>query len=322
MYAFPSAFQNKYWPPLGKWLALLCALLLCIYGIEVYQFTVVVDTFVRCLAVENRNGVTFSLLALIIYVGMGGTKRLSNVCTVVMPVMILLYVGVCLWILLSHFSQLPHLLWLILRSAFCGHAPLGGFIGSTLLMAIQQGVAQGVYSSDIAVGFDSVLHSESRATDPRRQACVAIIASLTDTVMCTCSFVVVLLSDLWQEGAALSASDCILKAFEAHFKWGPHFLSIIIFLAGLTTIQAYFVVGLKSASYLNPKWGKSVYFVVGILNLWTFSHCQQSHVLTLMRLASGLLILVNLICLFRLRNQVYYDLDGVFKKMEEGPDRT
>jgi AGCS family alanine or glycine:cation symporter len=212
------------------------------------------------------------------------------------------------------------LLWVILRSAFRGHAPIGGFVGSTLLVAIQQGVAQGVYSSDIAVGFDSVLHSESRATDPRRQACVTIMASLTDTLMCTCSFVVVLLSGLWQEGAALSSSDCILKAFETHFKWGPHFLSIIIFLAGLTTIQAYFVVGLKSASYLNSKWGKPIYFVVGILNLWIFSHCQQSHVLTLMRLASGLLIWVNLMCLFRLRNQVYYDLDGVFKKTEKGSD--
>ncbi len=314
MHAFPTAFRLKYWPSLGAILATIAGLLLCFYGIEIYQFTVITDTFMRCFSIEKREWITAILLGIIIYIGLGGTKRLSNVCSAVMPLMILFYVTICGWVFLTHFREIPATIGLILKSAFSGHAPLGGFVGSTILMVIQQGIAQGVYSSDIAVGFDSVLQSESRATDPRQQACVAVLGTITDAIICTCSFGVVLLSGFWKEGIGLSASDCVLKAFESYFKYGPYFLSLTIFLAGFTTIQAYFVVGLKSASFLSARWGKPVYFLVAAFNFWVFSYYEQTHILTLMRLASGLLILINLSCLFRLRKEVYYNLDGVFEK--------
>jgi AGCS family alanine or glycine:cation symporter len=148
--------------------------------------------------------------------------------------------------------------------------------------------------------------------DPRQQACIAVVGIVADALICTCSFGVALLSGLWLDHLNLSGSDYILHAFESYFKNGTYFLSLIIFLAGFTTIQAYFVVGMKSASYLSARWGRCVYMTLGIVSFWIFSFYDQARVLTVMRLASGLLVLINLTCLFRLRRQVTYDLDGIF----------
>lgn len=310
VHAYPSAFR---WPWLSRLLVLVCAVLLCFYGIEIYQFTVITDTFVQCFPFVQKEWITAGFLGLIFYVGMGGIRRLSMWSSTLMPLLIIFYTLLCCIIVLLNFKQLPHLLFDFVKSAFVGYAPLGGFAGSTILLGMHQGFARGVYSSDIAIGFDSILHGESRVNDPRKQACIAVLGTLMDAFVCSCTFVVVYLGGFWRDSNVLSASDCILKTFSHYFSLGPYFLSAVIFLAGFTTIQAYFVVGLKMATFLSQKWGKRAYFLLAAFNFSFFSYYDQSKVLTLMMLAAGFLISINISCILLLRKQIYFNLDGCFK---------
>ena len=71
-----------------------------------------------------------------------------------------------LWVLGSHLNDLPAILWMVIKSAFTGHAALGGFTGSTMMLAIQNGMAGASYSADIGIGYDSIIPSESKTFIP------------------------------------------------------------------------------------------------------------------------------------------------------------
>lgn len=303
-YCIPHAFKGK----LGSILATLSAILLCIYGVEVFQFTVIADTIHNSIPLLHRELIILPLLAFTLYIGLGGIKRLANLCTYMMPIFIILYTILCLWVIATHYTLIPDLIVSIFKSAFVGQAPIGGFAGSTLIMAAQQGTARAVYSGDIAIGFDSIIQSESKINHPQQQARLAILSSISDGIVCTLSILVVMVTGLWKEPEALKASEYVAHSLSLYIPYADSLITIIIFLAGFTTIQAYFAVGIKSAKFLSPSKGKPIYFAYAIFGFWFFAHYDQVKVLIIMSLSGGLLILINLICILKLKHEVSFDL--------------
>ena len=70
----------------------------------------------------------------------GGVRRLAGICTVILPIFMVCYVGMCSWIIYVHADKLPQTLYTVVTSAFSGHAPIFGFAGSSALMALQFGM--------------------------------------------------------------------------------------------------------------------------------------------------------------------------------------
>jgi AGCS family alanine or glycine:cation symporter len=290
MYFVPQAFPGK----LGIILAHISAFFLCVYGIEVYQFTVIIDTFESVFVSINREILILGMLVFTVYIVLGGVRRLANFSALLMPVFLLGYAGMCLWIIGANWAALPGLLITVVKSAFTGHAAVGGFAGSTLLMVAQQGAAQGVYSGDTAIGFDAVVQSESTVSDPRYQATMGIISTFTDALVCTLTMLTVLLTQLWQLDAVMKPSEYIRMALARYFGHTDYIFLMVIFLAGFTTIQGYFVVGTKAAQFIWPRYGKWAYIAYSLTAFWFFAHYHQSNILLLMNLSSGVLILINL----------------------------
>ena len=131
------------------------------------------------------------LLALIAYAAFGGVRRLASICTIILPVFMIFYIGMCSWIIYIHADKLPQTLYTVITSAFSGHAPIFGFAGSLALMALQFGIARAVYSCDIATGYDAVIQSATQSKNPKAQAKLAVFAQLTSTIICTFSIVIV-----------------------------------------------------------------------------------------------------------------------------------
>lgn len=297
-YAFKSPLLKKIFP-------ILACLLLCIYGVEVYQFVIIADTVSHTFGVEKLYVVGL-LLVLTLYAGMGGVKRLANICTALSPLFILSYVGMCLWVIGLHFEALPGMLALVFKSAFLGHAPVGGFAGSSFLLAAQQGIARGVYTGDIAIGYDSIIQSETRIQNPVKQARMAIFGIVSDAFFCTMSILVVLLTGLWQDTTGLLTSQYVATALGQHFPYVDKFMVFFIFVAGWTTIVGFLAVGGKAARFLSPTKGFRFFMVYAVLALLCFSFFDQSQVLLIMSLSGGGLILINLTGLFKLRHEIKY----------------
>lgn len=315
MYYIPHAFKGR----LGKGLAYLVAFLLCIYGVEVYQFTVVADSLASVLPIGHE-WIVVALLGFTIYVGMGGVGRLANVCSFLMPLFIVGYSLMCLWVIILNISVLPGALLLIMKSAFTGTGAVGGFAGASVLMAMQQGAARAVYSADIAIGFDSIVQSESQEICPQQQARTAMMSTLIDVTTCTMTLLLLMVTGVWQaESGTLQNTQYVITALKQHFPGNIEYLFTgTVFIVGCATVQAYFVVGLKAAHYLSSRWGRAIYIIYAIIAFWGFSHYDPSKVMLIMSLSGGLLIFINIVSLLRLRKQVSYEhLDEVEDSIEE-----
>lgn len=302
MYFLPKAFK-------ATWLPGLVALLLCVYGVEIYQFNVVTDSIVNNLHL-NRYGVLAIFLALVMFAGSGGVRRVGNISSTIIPVFVLLYIGMGSWVLFNNISSIPELLGQVFGSAFSGSAAWGGFVGSTLMLTVSQGVRKGCYTGDLGIGYASIIHSESSVQLPQEQASLAIFDIFLDTfVICTTSIFLILTSGVWHE--AVSAEMMVQTTLSHYFPYMHYFMPFFLFLLGYSTINAYFCVGLKCAEYLSPRIGRKAYFVYAAFILMLFSFIGSNEAQTVMMIANGLLLLINCWAIFRLRHEISYDLPAI-----------
>lgn len=284
------------------------AALLCIYGVEIYQFSVIAESVSSNWHIPHIL-VTVILLFSVLYAAKGGVRRLGEICSYVMPFFLVAYVLMSLWILSKEMHILPSLLAIVFKSAFTGHAAIGGFAGSSMILVVQNGIARAAYSADIGIGYDSIIQSESSSPHPERQARLAILGVFIDNVICSLSMLIVLLSGVWKILDPLEGSQMIQLALSKYFSCIKYFLPLFLIITGYTTIVAYFAVGIKCASYLFPKRGKTGYLIYGTLCFLFFSFVPQSQALLIMSLSGAMLLSINLLGIFRLRNEINFDYD-------------
>ncbi|MDR0625607.1 MAG: amino acid carrier protein [Holosporales bacterium] len=292
MFYLRKAFKNS------KWVPLLSGVLLCIYGVEVFQFDVISDT-ITDLCGCNKLYVVAALLAIILYTVLGGVRRLSTFCGFLMPIFIVTYIGMCLWIVFHSLDALPGVLKEVFHSAFTGHSAIGGFAGSSVMCAAQQGTSKAVYSGDIGIGYDSIIQAETRAILPEQQARLGIFSLLTDTFICSLSMLVVLVTGVWT--TTMPPSQYVAIALSKFFPHSNVFMATFLFIAGFTTIVAFLTVGVKSAQYISKKHGKLVYLCLAVCSFVFFSFFEQEKALLMMSLAAVFLILLNISGIVRLR---------------------
>lgn len=298
MYYLQKAFGNKV-------LAKIFCVFLCIYGVEIYQFVVIADSVSQSWAIDRWIVVTF-LLACTIYVGFGGVNRVAWVCSILMPMFILMYFALALWIISHHLADIPDLLAMVVRSAFSGHAPLGGFAGSTMLLAIQYGTARSVYSGDIGLGYDATIQSETQS-HAAHQARLVIFAVLTDALICTLSIIMVLVTKVWLLSPAIPAAQWVAQALGYYFPNVDFFMALFIFLSGFTTVVAYLAAGTKAARFLSPRWGFLAYMVYATVVFVFFSFFDQSKAILVMTVSGGCLLTINMAGVWKLRRDIRFE---------------
>lgn len=300
MYFLQRAYGNK-------WIGAVAAFLLCIYGVEVYQFSVISQSMAHNLSL-NIYLVISVLLFLVIFAGSGGVRRVGNISSASIPLFVLIYLGMGTWVFVDHIADIPSILATVVQSAFTGHAAVGGFAGSSLMLALSQGVRRGCYTGDLGVGYASVIHSESCAKSPEKQASLEIFGIFFDTYfICTTSVVIILLTGVWS--TPMDAGLLVQSALSQYFPYMGYFMPCFLFLLGYNTINAYFCVGLKCADYLAPNWGRRLYYAYACVALVLFSFVNSSQAQSVMAIAGGLLLAVNSIGIFRLRHELSYNID-------------
>lgn len=300
MYFLPRVMKSR-------WVPLAVALLLCVYGVEIYQFSVIVHS-VHYNFGFNSYLVAGVLLLMVIFAGSGGVSRVGSISSAIVPVFVFLYMGMGFWVLLHNLGAIPAVLADIFGSAFTGHAAVGGFAGSGLMMTLSQGIRRGCYTTDVGIGYASIIHSESSVQVPEKQASLVIFDIFVDTFMiCTMSVLLILVSGLWSEQQP--AELLVQGVLGQYFPRMDFFMPFFLFLLGYSTINAYFCVGIKCADYLSPRWGKSLFYGYAVLALYVFSFVDSVEAQSVMAIVGGLLLILNFIGIFLLRKQVSFDIN-------------
>jgi alanine or glycine:cation symporter, AGCS family len=301
----PMYFLQRAFPK-ARWVAGIVCLLLCIYGVEILIFSEMVTS----LSVNwhlPRWGIIVALLLMILWAAGGGIRRVGQVCSMVIPLFVLIFVGMSLWVLSLNWELLPSLFATVFRSAFTGHAAIGGFAGSTVLMTIVQGAARGCYSGDVGIGYASVVHSETALERPQLQAGLAILGIFLDTfIVCSMSLFLILITDVWME--PMDPGLLVQTALSRYFPYMNLFMPFLIFLLGYSTMTTIFCVGLKSAQFLAPTWGRKIYWLYALITLPLFSSVNPKTALLVMSLSGALLLIINLVGIFRLRKELDFDI--------------
>jgi AGCS family alanine or glycine:cation symporter len=182
---------------------------------------------------------------------LGGIKRIGDFTEVLVPFMALLYLGGGLVILIRFAGELPAAFSLVLSSAFTGTAATGGFVGSTVLLAMRYGIARGLFSNEAGLGSAPIVHAAARTDHPVRQGLYGIFEVFVDTILvCTTTGLAILVTGVWSNGdtgAALSG-----QAFSVGLPgtWGNVVVTTSLALFAFSTVIGWSYYGETAIVYL------------------------------------------------------------------------
>ena len=139
---------------------------------------------------------------------LGGIQRIAKVSEIIVPFMAVLYVGLAVIIIITNITAVPAALASIVKSAFTGSALAGGAVGS-MFVAMQKGVARGIFSNESGLGSAPIAAAAARTKEPVRQGLVSMTGTFIDTiVICTMTGLSIVIAGSWLnpelEGVAIT----------------------------------------------------------------------------------------------------------------------
>ena len=251
----------------------------------------------------------------------GGIRRIALVSEVIVPIMALMYFLAALVVIALHITEVPAALWSIVQSAFGIEQAVGGGLGAVIL----QGVKRGLFSNEAGLGSAPNVAAVAHVPHPANQGVVQAFSVFIDTmIMCSCTAVIILLSDVYQPGAPDVDGVLLTQlAMGSHVgDWGATFVSVALVLFAFSSILYNYYLGDNSLSYFsddNPTVANI--FRVAVLGLVFWGSLQDlSTVFGFAELTMGLLALVNLVGLvwmYRIGMRLLRDYDTQLRQGEE-----
>jgi AGCS family alanine or glycine:cation symporter len=210
---------------------------------EVIRVTFGVETWMTGL-------LTTLLVAMVI---LGGIKRIAKVAASLVPFMCIAYIGMSVIVLILYAPQVPAAFVLIFTHAFTPAAASGGFAGAAVLMAIQYGVARGIFSNEAGLGTAGIAQAAAATNSPVRSGLIGMTGTFIDTiVICTLTGLVIICTGVWdggERGASLSS-----LAFESALPGiGGYLLALALVTFTFTTILGWSYYGERCWIYLAGK---------------------------------------------------------------------
>jgi AGCS family alanine or glycine:cation symporter len=178
-----------------------------------------------------------------------GIHSIASVSQRLVPFMAVFYVLGCLILLGNHAERIPDTIGLILRSAFDGHAAVGGFAGAGFAAALRFGIARGLFSNEAGLGSAAIVAAAAQTRNPVRQALVSSTGVFWDTVVvCAVTGVTLVNSGHWNQG--LNGVDLTRAAFGDLPVLGPLLLNVGLLTFVFSTIIGWSYYGEKAVEYL------------------------------------------------------------------------
>ncbi|WP_110647880.1 alanine/glycine:cation symporter family protein [Salinicola peritrichatus] len=293
-----------------RWMSALFAIFLLIaYGLAFNgaQSNTIAQGMAQAFSIPNWiTGIVLVIItALVIY---GGLRSVARTAEKIVPVMAIGYFLVALWVLLANIGDVPAMLALIVKSAF-GYGPaVGGAVGYTIKIAMENGIKRGLFSNEAGMGSAPNAAAQADVKHPAAQGLVQSFGVFIDTlVICSCTAVVILLSGVYERLMSTSPGQDIVgiqltqDAMVDHLgSFGEIFIAIAILLFAFTSIIANFSYSQINIEYLCKRHAKSAVSVLRVAVLAMVmigSVAQLQFVWDFADLAMGLMATTNLIAI-------------------------
>lgn len=322
MFYIERGFAKKGYHSLGKTLAYVFALAClpgAISGGCMLQTNQAAQQFIVVTGGESSffasHSWVFGLLVAIIVglVIVGGIKSIAQVTSKVVPIMCVIYIGACLIIILTHFTQIPHAIYVIIHEAFVPNAVAGGVIGSIII-----GLRRSIQSNEAGIGSSPIAYAAVKTNEPVSQGFVSMIEPFLDTVV-VCSmtaFVIVLTGEYLNYSNGISGVELTSAAFQSVMPFFPYILAIVIILFALSTILSWAYYGQKAWTFLVGEGFKriKVYQLIFCLFIIIGSSMNIKSVIDFTDATYLVMAAPNLIAIFVMLKDIKSDLKEYCKK--------
>ncbi len=251
----------------------------------------------------------FVLATLVGFVIIGGVKSIARWCMGLVPMMALLYVLGCIYILCVNHEYLLDALKLIFNEAFSVKAVGGGTAGTVLMMAARYGIARGLFSNESGMGSAPIVAAAARTKNPVRQALVSSTGTFWDTVViCAVTGLVIVSSTIANPGISQEDGGMLTKeAFGMIPYIGTPILTFGIITFAFSTILGWSYYGERAIEYLAGRRSIVFYRILYILLVFTGSTMSLALVWNLADIMNALMAVPNLISLLLLSGVIAKD---------------
>lgn len=250
----------------------------------------------------------------------GGIKRIASVTTIVVPFMAIVYIIACMAILIYNITAIPAAVVEIFASAFGMRAMAGGALGA-LMLAMQKGVARGIFSNEAGLGSAPIAAAAAQTKEPVRQGLVSMTGTFIDTiVICTMTGLTIIVTDSWNIG--LEGVEVTTNAFATGLPWNPQIGAFILMVClaffAFTTILGWDYYSERCLEYLT---GGSKGILTGyrwlyILAVLIGPFLTLKAVWTVADIFNGLMAIPNLIALIALNGVIVAETRSFFQRHE------
>ena len=252
------------------------------------------------------SGVAVTLFAGLVIIG--GIKRIARVSSVVVPFMALFYVAVIALLLLGNLAKLPAAIETIVLAAFNPKAVTGGVVG-TVFVAVQKGVARGIFSNEAGLGSAPIAAAAARTNEPARQGLVCMTGTFIDTiVICTMTGLAIVVTGAWEPSLGLEGVDITIEAFNRGLAFvGPHsgvisafFLMAALTFFAFTTILGWSYYSEKCLEYIvgtRRQWCVKAFRILYVAAVFVGPYLTVSVVWGMADVFNGLMAFPNLVAL-------------------------
>ena len=201
------------------------------------------------------------------FVLLGGIQRLADVCSLLVPVMAVIYIVASLIVIIVNITSVPEAFSAIVQGAFNPSSVAGGLAGVGIKTAITKGVGRGIFSNEAGLGSAPIAHAAADVDHPVKQGIYGVFEVFMDTIIvCTMTALFVLLGVGVQNieyGNDIGA-NLTIQGFESVFGSGIPGIAVAICLTlfALSTVLTWALYGTRCVEYLFGFKASKVYQVI------------------------------------------------------------
>ena len=311
-----------------RWLGIVFAVLLIICyaygfnGLQAYNMASALEYYIPDYA-TNGTAVVLGIVLMVMtaFVIFGGSKRISIISSILVPIMAVAYLALGFGITILNINLLPQAFGYIFQSAFDFQSIFGGFAGSVVVL----GLKRGLFSNEAGMGSAPNAAATASVSHPVKQGLVQTLSVYLDTMLvCTCSAFIVLIFYVNSGGTFgdLNGMPLVQMAINSQVgEIGIHIVTFAIFCFAFSSLIGNYFYAESNIRFITKS--KTVLFVfrltclaaimIGCLNnftlAWNFADITMAF-----------MAIVNLVAIFLLGKWAFKALDNYHAQRLQGKD--
>lgn len=237
------------------------------------------------------------------YIIFGSEKKIAIVSSVIVPIAILIYVYMCIYLSVCFKDNLVNSIILIIKDAFNFKSSCGGFLASAGISAMNTGMSKGLYSNEAGMGSSPLFNvSVNSKKTIKEESIIASTSVFIDTVLlCTTTGILVVAS-----GVNLSDPIEVITEVFSVVPYGRHLIFIAITIFAMSTLPCTGYNGSVGVNYIhrNNKTYEVLYKIIYAMCIYIGCLSTVKIVWSISSIFNACMIFPNLILIYKLRKEI------------------